>query len=199
MNDLEHDLRQLFDRRASSIDTPQLPPKDVLRRGRRRQVGTVVTGVLACVVALGVVAVALGQARHPRVIPGTNGNGRPERTTSIAGVPVRAPAGWTLVDDWPLASVLATTSESCSFSGTGTPVEGNGSSAEGNGFSSAGAVPSATPSGSRSSTEGSSASGQTGTSQNVDYAAGLPILQLANFQVPLMQTVCGVADQQPPA
>src|SRR3954468_4990676 len=198
MTDLEHDLREMFEQRASHVDVPGLAPKDVLRRGRRRQAGTVVTGLVACLIGLGVAAAAVSQARHAALIPG-RGNGLPERTTSIAGVPVRAPAGWTLVDDWPLASVLATTSELCSFSGTGTPVEGNGSSAEGNGFSSAGAVPSATPSGSRSSTEGSSASGQTGTSQNVDYAAGLPILQLANFQVPLMQTVCGVADQQPPA
>jgi hypothetical protein len=198
MNDLEHDLRQLFDRRASSIDTPGLPPKDVLRRARRRQVGTVVTGVLACVLALGVVAVALGQTPHPAVIPG-DGNGLPERTTSIGSVPVTAPAGWTLVDDYPLASVSPTASESCSFSGTGTPVEGDGSSGEGDGSSSAGAVPSATPSGRGASGEGSSASGQTCTTENVDYAAGLPILQLANFQVPLLQTVCGLADPQPPA
>src|SRR3954447_15650630 len=121
MNDLEHDLRELFEQRASNVDVPGLAPKAVLHRGRRRQVGTVVTGVLACLVAAGVAAAAIGDARHPALIPG-RGNGLPERTTSIGGVPVTAPAGWTLVDDWPLA-VLATTNETCSFSGTGTAVD----------------------------------------------------------------------------
>src|SRR6187200_1806986 len=122
MNDLEHDLRELFERRASGVDAPGLAPTDVMQRGRRRQVGTVVTGVLACLVAAGIAAAAVGEARHPAVIPG-EGNGLPARTTSIGGVPVTAPAGWTLVDDWPLVAILPTTSESCSFSGTGTPVD----------------------------------------------------------------------------
>src|SRR3954467_2959530 len=116
MTDLEHDLREMFEQRASHVDAPGLPPKDVLRRGRRRQAGTVVTGLVACLIGLGVAAAAVGQARHPALIPG-RGNDLPERTTSIGGVPVTAPAGWTLVDDWPLAAVLATTNETCSFSG----------------------------------------------------------------------------------
>src|SRR5262245_61464523 len=191
MNDIEHDLRELFEQRASGVDVPGLAPKDVLRRGRRRQVGTVVTGVVACLVALGVAAAAIGQARHPAVIPG-RGNGLPERTTSIGGVPVTAPAGWTLVDDLPLAAIVATTSESCSFSGTGTPIEGNGSS-------SAEAVPSATPLNGGTSAGDATPSGQTCTTQNTGYPQGVPILQLANFQVPLTQTVCGLADQRTPA
>jgi hypothetical protein len=81
MNDLEHDLRELFDQRASDVDVPGLAPATVLTRGRRRQVGTVVTGVLACLVALGVAAAAVGQARHPAIIPG-GGNGLPARTTA---------------------------------------------------------------------------------------------------------------------
>src|SRR3954471_18634183 len=145
MNDLEHDLRELFEQRASNVDVPGLAPKAVLHRGRRRQVGTVVTGVLACLVAAGVAAAAIGDARHRAVIPG-DGNGLPARTTSIGGVPVTAPAGWTLVDDLPLAAILATTSESCSFSATGSPVEGTRSAVEGNGSSSSQAVLSASPS-----------------------------------------------------
>src|SRR5262245_15575545 len=191
MNDLENDLRELFDQRASNVDVPGLAPREVLRRGRRRQIGTVVTGVLACLIALGVAAAAIGTARHPAVIPG-RGNGLPERTTSIGGVPVTAPAGWTLIDDSPLAAVLPTTSEACSFSGTGTPVEGNGAS-------SAEAVSSATPLNGGTSEGDASSSGQSCTTQNIGYAQGVPILQLANFRVPLMQTVCGLADQEPPA
>jgi hypothetical protein len=198
MNDLEHDLRELFEQRASNVDVPGLAPKAVLHRGRRRQVGTVVTGVLACLVAAGVAAAAIGDARHRAVIPG-RGNGLPERTTSIGGVPVTAPAGWTLVDDLPLAAILATTSESCSFSGSGTPVEGNGSSSEANGSSAGEAVPSATPVNGGASEGGTPESGQTCTTDNIGYPQGVPILQLANFEVPLTETVCGLADQQPAA
>src|SRR6476661_7682307 len=128
MNDLEQDLRELFEHRAADVDVPGLAPGGVLRRGRRRQIGTVVTGVAACLVALGVAAAAIGHASHPAVIPG--GNGLPERTTSIGGVPVTAPAGWTLVDDWPLATILATSNETCSFSATATPVQQVGSTGE---------------------------------------------------------------------
>src|SRR6188472_3315650 len=130
MNDLEHDLRELFERRATDVDVPGLAPKPVLQRGRRRQVGTIVTGVLACLVAAGVAAAAIGQARHPNVIPG-EGNGLPARTTSIGGVPVTAPAGWTLVDDWPLVAVLGTSQQTCSFTATGAAVAANGSPVEG--------------------------------------------------------------------
>ena len=181
MNDLEHDLRQLFEQQASSIDTPGLPPKGVLQRGRRRQVGTVVTGVMACIVALGIAAAAIGQARHPAVIPG-EGNGLPERTTSIGGVPVTAPAGWTLVDDWPLAALLPATSQECSFAATGAAVSGNGSPIE------------STPTG-----EGGEQPGNSCTQTPVNYAAGFPVLQLANFEIPVMKTVCGLADQEAPA
>src|SRR3954471_7630943 len=188
MNDLEHDLRELFEQRASNVDVPGLAPKAVLHRGRRRQVGTVVTGVLACLVAAGVAAAGIGDARHRAVIPG-RGNGLPERTTSIGGVPVTAPAGWTLVDDWPLAAVLATTNETCSFSGTGTAVDQPTDVAP---------VPSTTPSNEDTSGDGGSTSGQSCTSENVGYPAGIPVLQLANFAIPLTKTVCGLADQQAP-
>jgi hypothetical protein len=182
MNDLEHDLRELFEQRVHDVDTPGLAPTAVLKRGRRRQIGTVVTGVLACVVALGLAAAAVGQARHPAVIPG--GNGLPTRTTSIGGVPVTAPAGWTLVDDWPLAAILATTSQSCSFTGTGSAVSANGSIDAG---------PTVSPASSGDTP------GQTCTSTEVGYPAGVPVLQLSNFDVPLTQTVCGLADQAKPA
>src|SRR6478672_7556572 len=187
MNDLERDLKELFERRAARVDTPGLAPGTVLRRGRRRQVGTVVVGALACLVAVGVTAAAVGQARHPAVIPG--GNGLPERTTTIGGVPVTAPAGWTLVDDWPLAAILPTTSQTCSFTATGTAVDGNGSPVEG--------IPSTTPI-DGSSGDGSS-TGQACSQENVGYPAGVPVLQLANFEIPLMETVCGLSDQGAPA
>ncbi len=60
MSDLERDLKELFERRAAGVDTPGLAPRTVLYRGRRRQVGTVVVGALACLVAVGVAAAAIG-------------------------------------------------------------------------------------------------------------------------------------------
>jgi len=177
MNDVEHDLRELFDQRAAGVDVPGLAPKQVLKRGRRRQVGTVVTGVVACLVALGIAAAALGQARHPAVVP--MGNGLPARSTSIGGVPVTAPAGWTLVDDYPFASVYATGKQTCTFSGTGTPVEGNGSPVEG------------TSSAPANTGEGGGGSSQACTECTTTYPAGIPVLQLANFEIPLDESVCG--------
>jgi hypothetical protein len=187
MNDLERDLQELFERRAAGVDVPGLAPKPVLRRGRRRQIGAVVGGAIACLVALGVAAAAIGQARHPAVIPG--GNGLPARSTTIGGVPVTAPAGWTLVDDWPLAAILPTTSQTCSFSATGAAIDGNGSPVD--------AVPSVSPIDGGSG-EGTS-SGQACTQENLGTPAGVPVLQLANFEVPVMETVCGLSDQEAPA
>lgn len=179
MNDLEHDLRELFERRATDVDVPGLAPKPVLQRGRRRQVGTIVTGVLACLVAAGVAAAAIGQARHPNVIPG-EGNGLPARTTSIGGVPVTAPAGWTLVDDWPLVAVLGTSRQTCSFTATGAAVAANGSPVEGS------------PSPVEGSATGNSGStsGQSCTQESTSLDTSLPFFQLANFSVPLTQTLC---------
>src|SRR5512133_83560 len=179
MNDLEHDLRELFEQRASGVDAPGLAPNDVLRRGRRRQVGTVVTGVLACLVALGVAAAAIGQARHPNVIPGER-NGLPARTTSIGGVPVTAPAGWTLVDDYPLAAVLGTSQQTCSFSATGAAVGANGSPVQG----------SPSPGEGGAAGNGASASGQSCTQERTSLDTSLPFFQLANFSLPLTRTPC---------
>jgi hypothetical protein len=171
MNDLEHDLRELFEQRASDVDVPGLAPTTVLRRGRRRQVGTIATGVAACLVAVGVAAAAIGQARHPAIVPG--GNGLPARSTSIGGVPVTAPAGWTLVDDYPLGSVFATTSQTCTFTATGAPVGG-------------GATPIAESGG-----DGGTAPSQSCSSSTQTSATGIPVLQLSNFEIPLGESVCG--------
>ena len=53
MNDIEHDLRELFHQRADRIVTAPAAPERVLRRGRRRQLGTV---VLSSLVGLTLVA-----------------------------------------------------------------------------------------------------------------------------------------------
>src|SRR4029079_13892957 len=97
MNDLERDLHELFEQRATKIDAPGLAPETVLRRGRRRQVRTAAAGALASVLAIAVTIAVINVASRPVASP--LGPSLRERTTSIGGIPVTAPAGWTLVND----------------------------------------------------------------------------------------------------
>jgi hypothetical protein len=58
MNDVEHDLRELFERKASSVGgvAPKLP-ETVRKRSRRHQIGTALVGAFS---AVAIVAVAIG-------------------------------------------------------------------------------------------------------------------------------------------
>ncbi len=175
MNDLERDLKELFESKARDVDAGPAAPVAVLRRGRRRQAATVLGGAVGglAVVAVGV-AIVLAAIDGPRTdVPGGGQRDLPERRTSIGGVPVTAPAGWTLVNDWPLATILSTSSKTCTFTGTGVPV-GDAGTAE------------ATPAGDETCVE-----------TPAELPAGVPVLQLANFQIPLLETVCGLGDQPP--
>src|SRR6185295_312070 len=60
-------------------------------------------------------------------------------------------------------------------------------------------VPSTTPESGVPSGGDGSTSGQACTQENLQTPAGIPVLQLANFEVPLMETVCGLLDQEAPA
>jgi hypothetical protein len=179
MNDLENDLRQVFERRAGDMGTSTEAPKQVLRRGRRRQVATALGGAVA---AIGAVAVVIGVGaallRNPtNQVPSSPVGTAPygQRTATIQGVTVTAPAGWTLIDDWPFSTVIPSGSQTCSFSATGVPVNSSGD------HTVASAV--------------EPTSSCSGTVESLP--AGVPILQLSNFQMPLGQTVCGLMDQPP--
>ena len=171
MNDMERDLHELFDQRARDVDPEVLAPAAVIRRGRRRQARTAVGGVLAGVVAIAVAVAAVGSIQRSNSVTPAGTNDLPARATHIGGVPVTAPAGWTLIDDTPLLNVISTSKQSCSFSATGTAVDANGSPVG---------------SGSGPAPEPSSDCASTG----VDMPAGVPFLQLANFNLPLMESVC---------
>lgn len=173
MNDMEHDLRALFEAKAHQVASSTAAPEQVLRRGRRREVRTVAMSVLASVVVLALAVAASNLLRTPAdTVPGAT-NGLPARTTTIGGVPVTAPAGWTLIDDTPMLNVVATSTESCSFSGTGTEVDANGSPVS----------------------PGTTANPSTScASEPVASPAGVPFLQLANFEIPLMGSVCDLGD-----
>jgi len=174
MNDLERDLQHLFEQRARDVDPAVLAPDEVIRRGRRRQVRTAFGGVVAGVVTLAVAFAAVGSIQRPDGATPAGREPLPARSTSIGGVPVSAPAGWTLVDDWPLAALLPASSETCTS--TATAVDANGSPIE------VSPQPQAPPS---------------CTSEPTRLPAGVPILQLANFEIPLMETVCGLGDTGP--
>ncbi len=179
MNDLERDLHELFEQRATKADAPVLAPEAVLRHGRRRQARTVAGSAIASLLAIAVAVAAFGVVRRPVARPLSPS--LPERVTTIGGVPVTAPAGWTLVNDWPLAGLLPITTQECSFTGTGTAVDQNGSPVD------------ASPAEAPSSTQESC------SSSPVAYPAGMPVLQLANFEIPLLETVCGLGDGSPTA
>ncbi|MGE5225965.1 MAG: hypothetical protein ACM3OO_03725 [Planctomycetaceae bacterium] len=174
MTDLEHELKELLHAKADHLGTPAAAPQEVLRRGRRRQARTVAGSALAGIVALAVAIAAVGavtRAPAPQPADTSKGAPYPERTTSIQGFTVTAPQGWTLQDLWPWSSVLTTSAQSCSFSGSGTPVGGSGS-------------PVAQPS-------------QDCTSTPQPVPGGVPVLSVSNFDPGTSSTLCGLGDRTP--
>jgi len=79
------------------------PPAAVLRRGRRRQVGTVVVGAafVAAVAVLALTDVAAPQAQRPATPAG------PPRTSTVSGVTLTYPSTWVLQDLWMAQRVIA--------------------------------------------------------------------------------------------
>jgi hypothetical protein len=178
MNDLERDLRELFRDEAASVDAPTLAPEPVLRRTRRRQVRTVVAGAAATMIVLVGAVIAADAIRNPTATVPANPTAYGERTATIDGITVTAPAGWTLTDDLPMAHILPATSESCSFSGSAVPVAG----------------PGATQAASAEASDTAAQPLQSCSSSPVAMPAGIPVLQLANFALPAAGFVCDVAD-----
>jgi hypothetical protein len=104
MNDVERDLRELFDRKAGSLGTvaPKLP-EPVRTRGRRRQLGTaLVSGLTVLAVVVGAVgalqAIDTGRDREPTPVddPWT-GYEVYERTATISSVTITSPSDLYLV------------------------------------------------------------------------------------------------------
>jgi len=112
MNDLERDLATLFRERADDIETRTVPPGNVLRRGRRRQIGTILGGSALFVSTILLLIIAIASVRSaPNSVPAVPST--PSRTATIHGITVTAPSGWTLIDDWPIAASLPSSSETC--------------------------------------------------------------------------------------
>jgi hypothetical protein len=120
MNDVEHDLRELFDRKAGSVGTvaPRLPD-GVRARSRRRQSSTVLVGGLtALALVLGSVGLlrAIDRAQPDSAVPAGDpwaGYTVFERTATIENFTITGASDWYLVDQWSIGVNTIT-----SFSGT---------------------------------------------------------------------------------
>jgi hypothetical protein len=167
MNDLEHDLRELLQRKAGEARATAGAPQGVMTRGRRRQVGTVIVSVITT--GLLVVASIAGvrgllRADHAET-PGGARRAPFTRTATIEGITMTSPSDWALIDEWPLArSTVSSSGSSCSGTATVGPDGGTSNSRQ---TCSREAKP--TP---------------------VALPAGLPILQLTNFDPGLSSTIC---------
>lgn len=95
MNDLEHDLRELLDGKARGAGLPSDPEPRLLRRARRRQLGTVVSGVVvvAALVAASVAGVrALVSPNHTTI------GDQPVVTRTVNGISIDVPESWHVAD-----------------------------------------------------------------------------------------------------
>src|SRR5688572_3850050 len=112
--DFENELRDLFREKAAEapLATPAMPasaPRQVLRRSRLHQMGTVL-GSAAVVAALIVGSVAgltriLGEGDDDRA--GNGGYEIFERTATIEAFTVESPSDWYLVNQWPTSMLIA--------------------------------------------------------------------------------------------
>ena len=125
--DMENELRELFRDKAGEapLATPATAPPHVLRRGRRREIGTVVGSVAAVVVLIAGSVAGLQRLLDEGLEPlPTGGYDVFERTATIEAFTVTSPSDWYLVNKWPLSLTVAVegTSGSSSFECQGTPV-----------------------------------------------------------------------------
>jgi hypothetical protein len=109
MNDVERDLRELFDRKAGSVGgvAPRLPDR-VRKRSRRRELGTaLVSGLTVLALVVGSVAVVrsldVGGDDRTAVDDPWAGYQVFERTASVGNFTITSPSDWYLVNQWPWA------------------------------------------------------------------------------------------------
>ena len=166
---MERELRELFRDKAgeapvSTIGSSGGAPQRVLRRGRRRQVGTVLGSTfVAIVLAVGSFAGLRSLLRSDRD-PFQSGQYEVfERTATIEAFTVTSPSDWYLVNQWPLSMLIA--------------VEGSGGSS-----SACVAVPG-------DEVEECNDTGG-GTSSPIPVPHGLPMIQLSNVDLGLATNAC---------
>ena len=131
MNDVERELREMLEHKASSVGgvAPRLP-ETVRMRSRRRQaasatVGAFTVAAVALVSFAGLRALDLGSTDDR--VPGTDrsdGYEVFERTATIETVTITSPSDWYLVNQWPIGAGTITTwsgsTETCEVRPDGT-------------------------------------------------------------------------------
>ncbi len=184
MNDLERDLREALKEKAEEARPAAAAPAPLLRRARRRQLRTILAGVIT---ALAVVAGSLfglrTLIRSPE--PPAPRGGAPERTSTIQDFTITAPEGWTLVDLWPLAKAIAVSSESLAAQAAASP-----QAVQSPAPASPQAAQSPTPASPQAAQSPAPARSPTSETSPIPVPAGIPLFQLSNGDVGLAP-VCG--------
>ena len=122
-DDMERRLRELFEDKATESAAASRAPEPVVKRARRRQLGTIAVSVVTVIALAGVSFAGI------RTLNGTGERGLMpadispydsgrypvfERTAQIESLSVTSPSDWYLVNQWPLGSQIATqTAYSC--------------------------------------------------------------------------------------
>lgn len=95
MNDLERDLRTLFDEKSGDAPMTPKPPPNLLRRARSRQLRAAIGA------GLGVMAIVVGSVAGIRALTTTDETtpaDQPTETTMMNGVSITHPVGWQVID-----------------------------------------------------------------------------------------------------
>ena len=180
MNETERDLRELFESKAREAGAASPAPREVVRRGRRRQAGTVaVAGITTLAVAIAAVSgLRVLNRADADVVPGET-RGNPAFTATIGNFTLTVPQGWTLIDQVPWAMTMAVALDSNTFSCEGTAVEGGNGGQTGN---------------TNCGVWGEPVPGSAGNAASAQVPSiplgGLPILTLANEDPGLGRSVC---------
>jgi hypothetical protein len=96
MNDLDRDIREMFRRHEADLLLGVTAPPKLMRRTRRRQVGTVTAGVF--LVISGVVGATSGLRAVVGNEPQLPGTGGQTQTTTINGITITYPEAWFAAD-----------------------------------------------------------------------------------------------------
>ena len=119
-DDMERRLRELFEDKATDSAAASRAPEPVVKRARRRQVGTIAVSVVTVIALAGVSFAGI------RTLNGTGERGLMpadispydsgrypvfERTAVIESLSVTSPSDWYLVNQWPLGTQIANQTE----------------------------------------------------------------------------------------